>query len=134
MSWKGLTLWAVVLSGLSGCGQSHSIKDVKHYDSGQLRQTGVSWHHDKWNSEDVSCYYTSEYFKDGKLSREKWVHNGNFVRKLTFHENGTLKSEEHLSNDVIVYGTYYDENGNVQKRVRRGKISATSPAGQKTTR
>ena len=112
-----LLVLAVTLS-LSGCARSsHRIRTVEFYGTGELQRESTSWHHDKLDPEGVDFACRTDYFRNGKPSAESWFNGGGLVRKLTFHENGRLKSAERLSNDEITYAVHYDQEGNIERQI-----------------
>ena len=55
------------------------------------------------------------YYESGQLQSEHWSTGGTDT-KLTFHENGRLKSEERFSGGDLLYAAYNAEDGGLERR------------------
>ena len=106
----------LALVGATGCAQRRSmVSDYRLYDTGEVRTVGML----ESEGGDRQTGLVLEYFKNGRLKRSEFSHQGTPWMVVTFHENGRMESEERLRGDRIAFGAYYAEDGTLLRQVGR---------------
>ncbi|KPK72153.1 MAG: hypothetical protein AMJ79_15950 [Phycisphaerae bacterium SM23_30] len=108
---------------LSGCGWGmNKVGDFELYESGALKSDGdmysFAWGVWPFDPAVKKLYgYSSEYYENGLLKEVKWSGASHPVLRLTFYGDGRLKSEERYEKGELVFGTYFGQDGEWEKRV-----------------
>ena len=115
-----LTILLLVCIAVSGCFSGQSmIHDYELYESGKPKSEATSYYYEGRDSQNqISHSHLTEYFENGHLKTEEWsmgINERKPLFKLTFHENGQLKSEERFFNGELVYGIYYTQEGQIEQ-------------------
>jgi antitoxin component YwqK of YwqJK toxin-antitoxin module len=109
-------LVVLVATVVCGCSSSdYVIRDCDLYATGKLKREAVYYSEGKFE-------HLSEYFENGRLRLQQWSARRRPLVKLTFYENGRLKSEERFFNGELTYGVYYTENGVTEQTIGRRNI------------
>jgi len=129
---RKLFTWLALGSlGLAGCSQLSDDASLGNRPAGAALPAAVQTLPADWLAESVrNSYFCSSirYNPNGRPECFEFWAMGQLVTRLTFHENGHLKSEEQFHNDQVSTGHYYDQTGKLLRKVEaRGWLFFVSP-------
>ena len=113
-------------------------RDSVNYLNGNMVGTSLSWHPNGYPKDSSIINadgkgLTVTWFNNGSISSAGFIIN-NRKREGTwkyYHKNGQISSKETYENDVLIYKTYFDENGRPLSDTTTRDTDATFTGGIK---